>query len=526
MSRDLQLKIVLDAVDKATRTIKNITKGNRELANALKAASEQKKQLDAVQKNVSSFIKTKTALDSTSKALTEAREKVRAMAFAQKNGQEVTTAWRKEFTKANESVRDLTNKSKDLRTVFASHRKSLKESGFDTAKFADSQKKLASNIGNATAKVIQQKEKLAALNRQQERTRRMQAGAKQLHSAGVSTALHGAGAAYLGQRVGRETFNFLRPGIDYDTQISELRAVTRLTENDERLSKLKDQARLLGGTTAFSAHDAASGQTFLARAGFTPQAILASMGDVLDLALGQKLELGRTADLASNISSAFKIDPEIAGNMTRVTDVLAATTTRTNVSLEMLGDTMKYLGQAEGLKVTLEESAALAGLLGNIGIQGSQAGTTLRAMLNRLSAPAKAGQKAMEEIGLQAADSAGNLRPITEVLDEIFKKTAGMGNVKRASILKHIFGDEAGSGMAELINQQGSGALRKLINELHKATGESSKAARILEDNIQGDLLNLESGWEELWITITELQRGPLRETIKTVNNVVDSVAN
>lgn len=186
--------------------------------------------------------------------------------------------------------------------------------------------------------------------------------------------------------------------------------------------------------------------------------------------------------------------------MTRVADILAATTTRTNVSLEMLGDTMKYLGQAEGLNVTLEQSAALAGLLGNIGIQGSQAGTTLRAMLNRLSAPAKAGQKAMEEIGLQTADSAGNMRPITDLLDDIFQKTAKMGNVKRASLLKQIFGDEAGSGMAELVNQQGGGAIRKLIAELKNAAGENSRAARIMEDNIQGDLLNLESGWEELWI--------------------------
>ncbi len=232
-SRDLQLKIVLDAVDKATRVLKTITRGNKELASALKAAHQQKKQLDAVQKNVSGFIKVKTALDNNAKALAEAREKVRTMALAQKNGQEVNATWRKEFTKANEAVRDLTVKTKDLRVVFATHRKQLKEAGFDTAKFADSQKKLASDIGKATANLIKQKENMAALNRQQERARRIQVSLQKAQSTGVKTALIGAGAAYGGQAALTRGASILGPGVGFEAALRDMAIIGDLSREEE-----------------------------------------------------------------------------------------------------------------------------------------------------------------------------------------------------------------------------------------------------------------------------------------------------
>lgn len=242
MSRELQLKIVLDAIDKASRILKTTTKAHQELTKSLKAAHQEKKQLDTVQKNVSSYIKVKTALDNNSKALADAREKVRAMSLAQKNGQEVNAAWRKEFTKANESVRDLTSKTKDLRVVFASHRKHLKEAGFDTAKFADSQKKLTSDIGKATASMIKQKENLAALNRQQERTRRIQAGLGQMQRTGVKTAAVGAGAAYVGQAALRRGASVLGPGVGFEAVLRDMAITGDLSRTEE--SALGQQIRI------------------------------------------------------------------------------------------------------------------------------------------------------------------------------------------------------------------------------------------------------------------------------------------
>lgn len=524
MDRNLRLQVLLNAVDRVTAPLRKITAQSQQLTQALKTTQDQKRALEQTQKSATGYAKTQQSLRDTQQRLINAREQVRNMRAQLRAGEGDTDKFRAAFTKANLAVRDLTERSQKQRTTLHSHRQSLRDAGFDTSKFSHSQEQLRTNLATVNDRIRQQRDQLNQAGRAAQQYAQRQAGLKNLHSKGMSTMGHGMGAAFLGQRATSSVFNIIQPGIEFGEQMSELRAVSRLTEDDDRFKKLKDQARLLGGTTAFTAHDAGAGQTFLARAGFSPEAVLASMGDVLDLALGAKLDLAKTADISSNISSAFKIDPEVEGNMKRVADVLSATSTRTNVDLGMLGESMKYLGQAEGLNVTLEQSAALAGLLGNIGIQGSQAGTTLRAMLNRLSGPIGAGKKAIEEIGLQVEDSAGNMRPITDLLDEIYNKTASMGNVKRSSLLKQIFGEEAGSGMSELISQQGAGAIGELIKQLKNSTGEAAQAARIMEDNIGGDLKNLESSWEDLGITITNVNEGPLRDSIKSVNEIVASV--
>src|SRR5690606_18668719 len=99
----------------------------------------------------------------------------------------------------------------------------------------------------------------------------------------------------------------------------------------------------------------------------------------------------------SNILGGFRLDASQMGN---VADILTKAFTTSNVSLESLGETMKYVGPvASTAGMGLEEAAAMAGLLGNVGIQSSNAGTTLRAMLSRLSAPASDARKAMKELG-------------------------------------------------------------------------------------------------------------------------------
>lgn len=233
MSRELQLKIVLNAIDKASRILKTNTRAHNDLTKALKAAHQQKKQLDAVQKNVSSFIKAKTALDGNAKALVAARDKVKAMTLAQKNGQQVTDEWRKEFTKANHAVRDLTNKTKEQRIVFATHRKQLQDAGFDTAKLSDSQKKLASDVAKASANLTKQKSHLAELNRQQERTRQIQASLQKLQSTGVKTAVIGAGAAYAGQAALTRGASALGPGVGFEAVLRDMAITGNLSRNEE-----------------------------------------------------------------------------------------------------------------------------------------------------------------------------------------------------------------------------------------------------------------------------------------------------
>lgn len=521
MANDLKMEVILQAIDRATRPIRAITQGSVGLGRALKDSRDQLKAMQAQQRDISSWRTMRTAAGQTEQSLQQARDRVKELGRQMAANGVPTRQMQRDLQGAIRAATALKREHQEQQTQLQGLRGKLNAAGISTRTLSTHERELRHRIEHTNKSIADQTRRMQALSQQTKRL--AQARAQYDRTQRVAGSMAGSGASGLasGSSILYAGARLLTPGIDYGAQMSELQAITRLNKDDERFKALKAQARELGGSTAFSASEVGAGQTFLARAGFTPEAIRASMGDILNLALANNTDLARTADIASNISSAFKINPEVEGNITRVADLLSGTAARANVNLEMLGETMKYMGSAEGLGLTLEQAAAMSGLLGNIGIQSSQAGTTMRAMLNRLSAPVGAAKKSIAALGLEIANAEGNMRDIPDLLGEIARKTKDMGNVERAAHLKAIFGDEAGSGMAELISQKGLGGLDTLLQELMQVQGESGRMASTMADNVSGDLKNLRSAWDEVGITITDTNEGPLREFIQSITGVV-----
>ncbi|MCV0921751.1 phage tail tape measure protein, partial [Escherichia coli] len=293
-------------------------------------------------------------------------------------------------------------------------------------------------------------------------------------------------------------------------------------KNSPQFKALREQALKLGSETQFTASDAASGQSFLAMAGFTPQAIQAALPGVLNMALAGGVELGETADIGSNILTQFNLT---ADQMDRVGDTLTAAFTRTNTDLRALGETMKYTGPvAAKLGISLEEAAAMAGMLANNGLRGSDAGTAMRASLSRLASPPKAAADALKELGVSVADARGKMRPMEDVLLDLYKATQKYGQVDQVSFFKDIAGEEAFVGLQTLVAAAGSGELQKLTRELQGARGEADRVAKVMADNLDGDLKNLDSAWEGLRIRISDLVDGPLRSVTQWLTRVLEKI--
>src|SRR5690606_7925924 len=163
---------------------------------------------------------------------------------------------------------------------------------------------------------------------------------------------------------------------------------------------------------------------------------------------------------------------------------------------------------------------------GDAGIQGSMGGTALRAIINRLSAPPAAAAKALDKLGVSAADANGNMRDLPEVLSEIFEKTKDMGDTERAGLLKGIAGEEAVSALQVLVKQAGSGSLQDFIATLRETQGEAAETARVMGDNLVGDLDELSSAWEDLGIELQTQQNGPLREIVQMFAEIVGGIKN
>ncbi|EOU8218114.1 phage tail tape measure protein, partial [Escherichia coli] len=176
------------------------------------------------------------------------------------------------------------------------------------------------------------------------------------------------------------------------------------------------------------------------------------------------------------------------------------------------------------LGISLEQAAAMAGVLANMGIRGSDAGTAMRASLARLASPPKAAAEALKELGVAVSDANGKMRPMEDVLADLYKATRKYGEVDRVSFFKDIAGEEAFTSFMALVDAAGDGSLPKLRKELEGARGEAERTAKVMANNLDGDLKSLGSAWEGLRIRIADLIDGPLRSVTQWLTRVVSRV--
>lgn len=284
----------------------------------------------------------------------------------------------------------------------------------------------------------------------------------------------------------------------FEDQIAKVGAVSRATGPE--LKALETKARELGATTQFTAVQVGQAEQYLAMAGFTAKENIDALPGVLNLAAATATDLGRAADISSDILGAFGME---AAQMSRVADVLAMTCSTANTNMELLGDTMKYVAPvARTAGLSIEEAAAMAGLLGNVGIKGSQAGTTLKAMLIKIAAPSKEATALLQKLGITLKDQAGNLKSPVGILGELAGKLQGMGSAQQIAAMKTVVGEEAIAGFAELIKKGGTGALVEYIQKIKESGGACDTMAAQMNDTLAGSVRSLGSAWESLQITI------------------------
>jgi TP901 family phage tail tape measure protein len=282
----------------------------------------------------------------------------------------------------------------------------------------------------------------------------------------------------------------------------------------QQMSQLTEQARQLGATTQFSAKQAAEGMQFLSMAGFKTNDILGAMPATLTLAAAGALELGTAADIASNIMTGFSKKPE---ELAHVSDVLTKTFTSTNTTLEQLGEGMKFVAPiSSAMGISLEETAAAMGLLGNAGIQASMAGTSLRGALSRLAVPTGEAIATLNKLGIKKTDlldSAGNVKSLTDTVKLLENSGA------TAADMLSIFGQRAGPGMAALVGQ-GSDKLRALTVDVSNAGGIAKKIADKNMEGFNGAMKEMSSAAQELQIAIGD--SGILKDFTNLIKALTD----
>jgi TP901 family phage tail tape measure protein len=363
---------------------------------------------------------------------------------------------------------------------------------------------------------------LRRVNSELERQRRMQAS---LRAQDANTARRGElrGQLFDAVALGATLAAPVRVAMEFEQSMARVGAVARAS--GEELTRLTATARQLGATTNWTASQVAEGMQFLAMAGFNTEQTIAAMPGMLSLASAGAIDLGAAADIASNILTGFNMRAEEMG---RLGDVMTNTFTTSNTNLQMLGESMKYVAPvAAATGVSLEQTAAMVGKLGDAGIQGSMAGTALRAIINRLAAPSGQAAKALEQLGVTTTDAAGNLRQVPDILADMSRAMEGMGTAAKAELTSTIFGLEAASAATVLLGQAGSGSLQEYTERLREA-GSAARVASQQNDTATGAMKRLGSAMESISITVGNVLLPPLAflaEKVAVVIGVVDSLA-
>lgn len=314
---------------------------------------------------------------------------------------------------------------------------------------------------------------------------------------GASAAIAGVGAAVLA--VGSQLVSASQTAAKFETAMARVGALSGATGKD--FDKLTLAAKNLGASTTFTATEAAEGMQALAMAGFDVSETIAAMPAVLNAAAAAQTDLGVTADLVSNIMSGFGIKAAETG---RIADVLTATFTSSNTTLESLGETMKFVGPiAKSQGQSLEDMAAAAGLLGSAGLQGSLAGTSLRGSLLRLSAPTEKVKGNLKDLNIELRDSNGQMLPLPELLSRVQRGMADLDPSEQTKLLKELVGTEALSGFQVLLDA-GPEKIRAYSDELSNSLGRAAAIAKQQTDTLEGSYKQLGSRWESLQIQIGE----------------------
>lgn len=303
--------------------------------------------------------------------------------------------------------------------------------------------------------------------------------------------------------------SLVKAGAEYEKEMARVKAVTGATGT--QFKSLGDLAKQLGKDTKFSAGEAAQAMYELGSAGFKAGEMSKVLPGTLSLAAASSVSLADAAEISSNALRGFGLQSSKSGH---VADVLAQAVASSSVEMQDLQYTLKYIGPVARLTgQSFEDMIAAVELMGNAGIKGEQAGTSLRGALVRLTKPTKMVQEALRDVGLSASDLNGpkGLKPLPDLIRLLASHTDKMSKSARNHALAQIFGTEALSGMSVVVSQ-GADRLEALSKANAQSEGAAKRMADTMNNTVAGAFENFKGSVETAGITLFEKFQKPLRQ--------------
>lgn len=356
------------------------------------------------------------------------------------------------------------------------------------------------------------------------------------------------------QGLGNLVKSVIDTGKAFDTSMSNVKAISGATAED--MDKLSEKAEQMGATTKFTATEAADAMGYMAMAGWKTEDMLGGIDGVMNLAAASGAELATTSDIVTDSLTAFGKSAEDAG---RLADIMAAAAANSNTNVEMMGETFKYAAPLAGaMGYSMEDMAVATGLMANSGIKATQAGTSLRSLLTRMSTQPKEAAAAMEQLGISLDDGHGNMKSLMQIMkelrgsfgelkmdqadftaqmnkldaaleagemgeddyndaqEELIKRAYGAEGAMKAQYAAMLAGKNGLSGFLAIVNSSEED-FDKLTDSIYNSNGAAEQMAQTMNDNLEGSLTLLSSAFDGFKKKLYDGISAPLNGLVKQI---------
>ena len=337
---------------------------------------------------------------------------------------------------------------------------------------------------------------------------------KSLHALGdrmmpLSTAIVAIGTA------GAKTF------IEFDATMTT--AAAKAGATDKEMKRMRETAASLGKEFPVSTGAVANAMDSLAASGFNATQIIAMMSPILTASVASGEDLAVTSGVVTSALNIWGLAEEnVSENAKHVADVVQQAANVSSLGMQDFAVALQYAGApANALGVQIEELSAALALIKNKGIDASTAGTSLRAMFTRLSAPPKAAAEAMKKMGVVTKDASGNFIGLEKTVNQMRIAMKGMSNTERIALAQAVAGTEGYSALLSLIDTAPE-KYSEMSNSMNKAAGSSERQFKTMKTTVKYSVDSMLGSMESLAINSMSLFAPAMKAAADTIGHLAD----
>lgn len=466
------------------------------------------KHLQEIQRDVKAYEKQAAAVQNTSQKLENLKRQYELVNRQIGETTGSTTALEREKLKLEQRITNTKAALEKQRQKLGETKDRLDAAGVSTTDLANKDAELTAKIQELT-----EEQKKAA------------EGAGEFGNAGVQAieavggAIAAAGIAEAMKSIADAYSECVEIAGNFEQAMSAVEAIA--DSNISEMAALTAEAKELGATTKFTAQQSANAMEYMAMAGWDAQEMLGGMSGVINLAAAAGEDLAQVSDIVTDNLSAFGLK---ASDTAHFADVLAAAAANSNTNISIMGETFKSSSSVAGaLGYSIEDVAVMVGLMANNSVKGSRAGTALRNIFNGLLGGVTLTAKAFGELDYSAVNSDGSMKGLMEMVEDLRGYFSQMTEAERVNNAMTIAGMRGYNGLLAILNATNED-FQSLYASINNCNGAAERMAKVKLDNLNGDIILMNSAMEALQSTIGEQFNPELRKLTQLKTELINGM--